>query len=57
MFEQEKSYSLRFLESNPEIDYGQEWNWKPKAAMNQLDIKTATFSGKTNLMTILTNNV
>ena len=46
MFEQEKSYSLRFLESNPEIDYGQEWNWKPKAAMNQLDIKTATFSGK-----------
>lgn len=26
MFEQEKSYSLRFLESNPEIDYGQEWN-------------------------------
>lgn len=46
MFEQEKSYSLKFLESNPEIDYEQTWSWKPKGAMNQLEIKTATFSGK-----------
>ena len=45
MFEQEKSYSLKFLESNPEIDYEQTWSWKPKGAMNHLEIKTATFSG------------
>ncbi|STZ76950.1 hypothetical protein [Bergeriella denitrificans] len=42
----EKSYSLRFLQNNPEIDFEQAWSWKPQNNMNQLHIKTASFSGK-----------
>ncbi|WP_156472598.1 hypothetical protein [Bergeriella denitrificans] len=42
----EKSYSLRFLQNNPEIDFEQAWSWSPQNNMNQLHLQTATFSGK-----------
>lgn len=42
----EKAFTLNFLTDNPEIDFNQEWTWKPEKAMTGLEIKTATFSGK-----------
>lgn len=42
----EKAFTLNFLSTNPEIDFDQEWTWKPENAMKGLEIQTATFSGK-----------
>lgn len=42
----EKSFSLNFLEENPNIDIEQKWLWKPLSDIGGLEIKTATFSGK-----------
>lgn len=42
----EKAFTLNFLSDNPEIDFEQEWTWKPENCLKDLAIKTATFSGK-----------
>lgn len=42
----EKAFTLNFLSENPEIDFEQEWSWKPTSELDALDIKTATFCGK-----------
>ncbi|WP_167509583.1 hypothetical protein [Actinobacillus vicugnae] len=42
----EKAFSLNFLKENPEVDFNQEWTWKPEHYLKDTAIKTATFSGK-----------
>lgn len=42
----EKSFTLNFLDTNPSIDFDAEYTWKPANPLNDLSIKTATFSGK-----------
>lgn len=45
----EKSFSLKFLEESPCVDFDIEWAWKPKHEMSHLDaIKTATFGSGRN---------
>lgn len=43
----EKTFTLKFLKSNPSIDHDHDkWTWEPVRNRGNLDIKTATFSGK-----------
>ncbi len=43
----EKSYTLKFLKSNPAVETDEaHWTWTPVKHRGSLDIKTATFSGK-----------
>lgn len=41
-----KNFLLNFVEENIEINFDQEWSWQPKNKVPELDIKSATFSGK-----------
>lgn len=41
-----KAFTLNFLEANPSIDMQDGWIWSPESDISDLDIKTATFSGK-----------
>lgn len=41
-----KSFTLNFMKSNPNIDMKSDWIWEPANDLSDLDIKTATFSGK-----------
>ncbi|MCL2635288.1 MAG: hypothetical protein FWD50_01485 [Betaproteobacteria bacterium] len=43
----EKSFSLRFLKSNAEIEHDlDKWLWQPARYRDNPNLQTATFSGK-----------